>query len=900
MFYIRFLLIILFSLNFSTNLYSNWWDQVSSWGKERGQDIKGAADTVKDKTGKTAQKVSEKAKEGFKTVKEKTDQAGQKIKETGQKVGEKTKEGFEKAKEKTEEKIEDIKNIKIKQKGYVHFKSKIDDKILKIKFEESRTGKNRGWFTVKPRRSFRVKTEANVAAPDVKDLWVEVYDKNSGRFEGEFYWSENINIKNNKITTVNFEWKKNLGIPLRREVSEPGNSSKIIEGYSRHKADKVGIYFYNNTSNYYLVINYRFFGQDDWNYFSITPYDFHHVHSFGKDIGDMVVSIFDNDTFSPIDVVVWNSNVSVKRDKETHIYFKKSKRESHLNLRLDKIFLLGRKVKVGNKIKEKYYEKYGAITKLGEAQTILKSIVRGNFKRNNLGIDLEPWRIPDKNLRLDQVCFLASHNAFSNYQSGYSFYYQQYYDLKKQFDMGVRCFLLDCWPVKAGTNNEGVNKSYRPVVPKLCHGEPFLNPALRIEGKINIKKLISAGIKVKNKKSGGKPPMPCIDGLRILKNLLEKNPDEIIFIELENYIDKETTDKMIEDSGISDLTLTPEDWNLDENGGMWPTLDALRISNKRVVFWANNGPTKYTFNQWQMQRSNSYGSIVRKGGALKLRGEVKKYLERQLDRIKKLAKEKSNKEDIKHEKKLLKKKYLEAINFFPGDTLENAGKYLSKGMSKIKDVQDFSAALDDLILALKLVKLYFDIDYKKLNGNKFEILLNEILSNGLEYKNLLAGQMPNFLNLDQVNQDNSMRFVNYFNDFAKRKLANPNLILLNMGEEISTKNNEELKGMNLSGRRFDVEDFSNSDLSGAKLKNCFFVGCKFDGTKTNRLTDLRGSVFIDIDFTKANLNLTFNYLKDVIFIDCIFGKVTFGNRVVDNIKDFPKRVLDRVSLLYSY
>lgn len=559
------------------------------------------------------------------------------------------------------------------------------------------------------------------------------------------------------------------------------------------------ICFHNLSKTYYLGVEFRYSGGDDWHRAFLDVSDKSkkitvEKHGLGSaDVRDMVVSIFRKSDMDPIDLAVWSTNIDVKNGKNTDVYFKMVENDKiEIDKRLNKKWLLVRKVKVDGDVKENYLDKHGADTKLRHFKIILSSIFNGSFKRQDSKIDLDKWVTPNKQLRLNEICLLASHNSFSSYQDGYRFYYQQYYDIKKQFNMGVRCFLLDCYPTKPGKNID-IKKGARPVEAKLCHGKCELGPILRLQDNLNYTNFIKAVWAVKKQKKSDYVTMTLKESLKILKDLVEKNKDEIICIELENYIDIQTTDKIIEESGISSITLNVADWDIFENQGQWPTLDWMIKNNKRVIFWANNGPSKYVYNQWEIQRSNMYGCISVAEGVLtertepikKLDNNIKKLEEKNKDINLKLENSKNEEEinKLKADISLIDKKienlrnfkHLSAVNLFPGSLLAAAEDNISIATKKLQSESEIREALSALIKAVRNIKLYWDINYSVLNERILSQVIQKIINNGLSQTGSLKGQMPNILNLDQVHEGNSMKLINKLNAFAARRLNNPNL-----------------------------------------------------------------------------------------------------------------------------
>lgn len=160
----------------------------------------------------------------------------------------------------------------------------------------------------------------------------------------------------------------------------------------------------------------------------------------------------------------------------------------------------------------------------------------------------EPWVLPDNSKRFDQISFLAAHNAYANEDDGWR-YAQQKLSLQQQLQMGVRGFLLDIY--------------YRKGKIILCHGGYRGFFALLKAG--SFRKLNSA--------------------FAIIQRFIEENPDEIITIFLENYVNNTILKHEIESNvTFCSLLLTHKDWNPKEYG-CWPTLGWMQQKNKRIIIF---------------------------------------------------------------------------------------------------------------------------------------------------------------------------------------------------------------------------------------------------------------------------------------------------------------------------
>ena len=75
--------------------------------------------------------------------------------------------------------------------------------------------------------------------------------------------------------------------------------------------------------------------------------------------------------------------------------------------------------------------------------------------------------------------------------------------------------------------------------------------------------------------------------LDIFYNFLQKNPQEIITILFEPYMDNDIIDKDLDTHKIKKFILKPSDWDVLKNQG-WPTLEWMIKNNKRLVITHSN------------------------------------------------------------------------------------------------------------------------------------------------------------------------------------------------------------------------------------------------------------------------------------------------------------------------
>lgn len=219
---------------------------------------------------------------------------------------------------------------------------------------------------------------------------------------------------------------------------------------------------------------------------------------------------------------------------------------------------------------------------------------------------------PDSKLKYNEVCFLGAHNAHAAHAYGYV-YAQQDKKIEDQLDFGARVLLLDTFSVR----KENLTKEALPTPQEsldkfdvmLWHGPTGKNLKISFES-----------ILVK------------------IKQFLGKHADQIITIQLENYVPEPLIDAVIERSSISKYILKPSDWNPNKKDG-WPTLEWMINKNKRLVifnstmggykkYYKTFGRTssKYCYNQWAHTSENQYGELdIEKAAKMRGQGSRKKH-----------------------------------------------------------------------------------------------------------------------------------------------------------------------------------------------------------------------------------------------------------------------------------
>ncbi len=196
------------------------------------------------------------------------------------------------------------------------------------------------------------------------------------------------------------------------------------------------------------------------------------------------------------------------------------------------------------------------------------------------GIDFTQSRwqpLPD-NMPLSKAMFVGSHNSFSTLPV-FKIYNQHVLSIRQQLDYGVRGLMPDTYLYQGSV--------------QLCHGSCTGAPAVFQAGSRN------------------PPYQKFTDLLREIYVWLMENPQEIVFLFLENYVPSTETDASIEAvSPLLPLIVTVQDWTkygLDQ--GQDITLGQLRHDNKRIMIFNSEPDTKWTMRQWDRVSENNFSTI---------------------------------------------------------------------------------------------------------------------------------------------------------------------------------------------------------------------------------------------------------------------------------------------------
>ena len=138
--------------------------------------------------------------------------------------------------------------------------------------------------------------------------------------------------------------------------------------------------------------------------------------------------------------------------------------------------------------------------------------------------------------RYDEVAYLTTHNAFNSSQGGFTFPNHNF-DIEQQLNDGVRALMIDVY-----------NLFGNAVV---YHGTSILGTS------------------------------PLQDELEKIKNFLDLNPNEVVTVILECYVDANTIESELTSVGLINDLYT------HTIGTSWPTLEELINMNKRCLIFSD-------------------------------------------------------------------------------------------------------------------------------------------------------------------------------------------------------------------------------------------------------------------------------------------------------------------------
>ena len=208
--------------------------------------------------------------------------------------------------------------------------------------------------------------------------------------------------------------------------------------------------------------------------------------------------------------------------------------------------------------------------KEGVQREIIDPLI-ATFQRWNM----DKWRLPNENLRYDQVSNLCSHNSFT-YPPKW-LYYQQIADIKTQLNHGVRALMPDTYEYKGDIY--------------LCHQA--------CTGAAGIQKM-------------GEPDK-FSDFLKVVKNWLDAHPSEIVTLIVEegskNYpLLAQAVERV---PGLPQMVLSKLEYEPLNHDGYWPTLKKLKQMGKRLIIFSSRAKSpfkKYSYYEWKYIIESNYSS----------------------------------------------------------------------------------------------------------------------------------------------------------------------------------------------------------------------------------------------------------------------------------------------------
>lgn len=181
--------------------------------------------------------------------------------------------------------------------------------------------------------------------------------------------------------------------------------------------------------------------------------------------------------------------------------------------------------------------------------------------------------------RYDEIAYATTHNAMSASDRGF-WNANQRGSLSKQLNDGIRALMLDThsYSLRRGDNR-----------PWLCHRFCLF---------------------------GGQP---LVDGLREIKDFLDKHPREVVTIILESHVDSASTQRAFEESGLLGYA------HAQVPNQAWPTLREMVGTGRRLVVFSDHGGGAYPWyhdqfawmfeNTYEAWRDSDFKCAVNRGKA---------------------------------------------------------------------------------------------------------------------------------------------------------------------------------------------------------------------------------------------------------------------------------------------
>ncbi|MFF7178168.1 PI-PLC domain-containing protein [Streptomyces sp. NPDC008121] len=174
--------------------------------------------------------------------------------------------------------------------------------------------------------------------------------------------------------------------------------------------------------------------------------------------------------------------------------------------------------------------------------------------------------------RLDEVSFLATHNAFANYEDSRWTSVAQSESVRHQLDNGVRGLSLDTHWYERSTWLCVISfgSDCYPSDVYLCHGECKT----------------FAGV------TYALPRQSFHGTVQTVVDFLNAHPQEVVSLFLEDYVSADRLGRSLEKvRGLSPLLFKPDEWNVRQQG--WPKMTDLVASGKRLLIFSSEGDREH-------------------------------------------------------------------------------------------------------------------------------------------------------------------------------------------------------------------------------------------------------------------------------------------------------------------
>ncbi|MBK3584946.1 hypothetical protein JHN49_14885 [Streptomyces sp. MBT57] len=174
--------------------------------------------------------------------------------------------------------------------------------------------------------------------------------------------------------------------------------------------------------------------------------------------------------------------------------------------------------------------------------------------------------------RLDEVSFLATHNAFANYKDSRWTSVAQSESIRHQLDNGVRGLSLDThWYEKSRRLCViSFGSDCYPSDVFLCHGECKTFPGVTY----------------------ALPRQSFHGAMQTVVDFLAANPQEVVSIFLEDYVSaQQLGNSLSRVRGLEQVLFRPDVWNVRGQG--WPKITDLVASGKRLLIFSDEGDREH-------------------------------------------------------------------------------------------------------------------------------------------------------------------------------------------------------------------------------------------------------------------------------------------------------------------